>query len=261
MTTPVIDLMTPQSNSPFPTSTATTSIITTITSLPPTPPPQSQQSIADPILCKRIGKLEQHMTDLIQNNLALEERLDKHGSWFKLENLNIPCQVSKAVDEIVTDAVNWAMQAPLRAHFNHKNLFDTLQKSLERDYSDQLLSDLDEAHQKRRKRCDVPRTPSGSTPSLPPPPPPPAGASGVPGTSGRLGSSQMPPPPHPPSTGTSRSAQQQSTADQESFPTDSMMNDDSIPDEQVQLSDDEDTENDHLPKADTRKDWWKPLPE
>ncbi|GKC36754.1 hypothetical protein Tco_1049138, partial [Tanacetum coccineum] len=33
------------------------------------------------------------------------------------------------------------------------------------------------------------------------------------------------------------------------------------PDEQVQLSDDEDTENDHLPKADTRKDWWKPLPE
>ncbi|GJX62282.1 hypothetical protein Tco_0295182 [Tanacetum coccineum] len=40
-----------------------------------------------------------------------------------------------------------------------------------------------------------------------------------------------------------------------------MMNDDSIPDEQVHLSDDEDTGNDHLPKADLRKDWWKPLPE
>nr|GEV40772.1 hypothetical protein [Tanacetum cinerariifolium] len=28
----------------------------------------------------------------------------------------------------------------------------------------------------------------------------------------------------------------------------------------VQLSDDEDTGNDHLPNLDTRKDWWKPLP-
>ncbi|GKD09227.1 hypothetical protein Tco_1188912, partial [Tanacetum coccineum] len=129
------------------------------------------------------------------------------------------------------------MQAPLRAHFSdlptidikeilqqwmfedksyeahedHKNLFDALQKSLECDYSDQLLSDLDEALQKRRKRRDVPRTPSGSTPSPPPPPPPPAGASRAPDTSGRLGSSQMPLPPHPPSTGTSGSTQQQSS--------------------------------------------------
>ncbi|GKC11676.1 hypothetical protein Tco_1008458, partial [Tanacetum coccineum] len=58
--------------------------------------------------------LEQHMADLIQSNLALEERLDKHGSrLYKLENLNILHQVQKAVDEVVTDAVDWAMQAPL----------------------------------------------------------------------------------------------------------------------------------------------------
>ncbi|GJW59964.1 hypothetical protein Tco_0109299 [Tanacetum coccineum] len=44
-------------------------------------------------------------------------------------------------------------------------------------------------------------------------------------------------------------------------PTDSLMQDDSIPDKQVHLSDDEDSGNDHLPKADSRKDWWKPLPE
>nr|GFD24431.1 hypothetical protein [Tanacetum cinerariifolium] len=74
-------------------------------------------------------------------------------------------------DEIVTDAVDWAMQAPLRARFSdlpavdikeilqqrmfkdkffeahedHKKLYDALGKSLERDYSDQLLSDLEEA--------------------------------------------------------------------------------------------------------------------
>ncbi|GJS39092.1 hypothetical protein Tco_0564135 [Tanacetum coccineum] len=43
--------------------------------------------------------------------------------------------------------------------------------------------------------------------------------------------------------------------------TDSLMHDDSIPDKHVHFSDDEDSGNDHLPKADSRKDWWKPLPE
>ncbi|GKG04491.1 hypothetical protein Tco_0314878, partial [Tanacetum coccineum] len=40
-----------------------------------------------------------------------------------------------------------------------------------------------------------------------------------------------------------------------------LMHDDSIPDEHVHLSDDEDSGNDHLPKDNVRKDWWKPLPE
>ncbi|GJV15715.1 hypothetical protein Tco_1361038 [Tanacetum coccineum] len=75
-------------------------------------------------------------------------------------------------------------------------------------------------------------------PSPPPPPPPPAGASGALGISGASGSSQLPPPPPPPSTGTSRSAQQQCSTFR---------------------SDDEDSEN--LPKANSRQDWWKPLPE
>ncbi|GKG23996.1 hypothetical protein Tco_0392032, partial [Tanacetum coccineum] len=86
----------------------------------------------------------------------------------------------------------------------------------------QLLADLDEARKKKRKKRDLPRTPSGSPLPQPPPPPPPAGASGAP---------------------------------------DSLMNDDSSPDKQVHLSNHEDTGNDHLPKADMRKDWWKPLPE
>ncbi|GKF28485.1 hypothetical protein Tco_0094827, partial [Tanacetum coccineum] len=110
---------------------------------------------------------------------------------------------------------------------------------------------------------------------------------------GALGSSQLPPPPlPPPSTGTSGSVQQQgskapslsktaasasqsmtwTTSDtqyesadipeaQELSPTDYLMHDDSIPEERVHLSDDEDSKNDHQPKADSRKDWWKPLPE
>ncbi|GKG30587.1 hypothetical protein Tco_0423075 [Tanacetum coccineum] len=99
-----------QSESPLLTSTTTTSIITTTITLPPPPPPRT----TDPILVRHIGELEQYIVDLVQNNLALEERLDKHGSrLYKLENLNIPYQVRKVVDEIVVDAVDWAMQAPL----------------------------------------------------------------------------------------------------------------------------------------------------
>nr|GEU35093.1 hypothetical protein [Tanacetum cinerariifolium] len=48
-------------------------------------------------------------------------------------------------------------------------------------------------------------------------------------------------------------------ATQETSLTNYLMNDDSIPDEQVHLSNDEDTGNDHLPKANMRKDWWKSL--
>ncbi|GKC42981.1 hypothetical protein Tco_1060703 [Tanacetum coccineum] len=118
-----------------------------------------------------------------------------------------------------------------------------------------------------------------------------ARASGAPGTSRASGSSQLPSPP-PASTGTSGSAQQQgskalsssktttsthqsmawtisdtryestgSTAIQETSPSDDLMHDDSIPDKHVHLSDDEDSGNDHLPKDNVRKDWWKPLPE
>ncbi|GKD28188.1 retrovirus-related pol polyprotein from transposon TNT 1-94, partial [Tanacetum coccineum] len=103
MTTLVIDLTMMQSDSSLLKSTATTSIITTTTTtIPPTPQPQ--QSITDPILFRRIGELEQHMADILQDNLALGERLDKHGTrLYNLENLDIPYKVSQAVDEIVTD--------------------------------------------------------------------------------------------------------------------------------------------------------------
>ncbi|GJZ54564.1 hypothetical protein Tco_0609449 [Tanacetum coccineum] len=139
MTTPVIDLTVSQPVSitvqaPLPTSTTT-----------------------------RIGELEQHMADLVQDNLALEERLDKHRSrLYKLENLDITHQVSKSVDEIVTDVVDWAIQAPLRDHFrdlpkadmkeilhhriwetksyeaheDHKKLYEALEKSIDCDHSE-----------------------------------------------------------------------------------------------------------------------------
>ncbi|GKD77435.1 hypothetical protein Tco_1340056 [Tanacetum coccineum] len=58
------------------------------------------------------------MADMVEANQALEERLDKQGNkLYNLENLDIPHKVSKAVDEIVTDAVDWVIQAPLKDRF------------------------------------------------------------------------------------------------------------------------------------------------
>ncbi|GKE83307.1 hypothetical protein Tco_1553307, partial [Tanacetum coccineum] len=109
MTTPVIDLTMSQPVSimvqaPLPTSTTTVTTITTTTSLPP-PPPQPQQSTVDPILIRRI---------------------------------DIPHKVSQAVDEIVTDAVDWAMQASLRARFRDLpivNMKEILQQRMFEDDS------------------------------------------------------------------------------------------------------------------------------
>ncbi|GJY55707.1 retrovirus-related pol polyprotein from transposon TNT 1-94 [Tanacetum coccineum] len=171
---------------------------------------------------------------------------------------------SQAVDEIVTDAVDWAMQAPFQARFRdlptvdmkeilqqwmfednsyyahdvHNDLYEALQKSLELDYTNQRLADQEEASKNRQKRRD------------------------------------LPPPPPPLSTGTSRAAQQQGSKAPSSSKTaasasqsmawttsDTQFESTDFTATQVLLSDDEDSGNDHLPKVDSRQDWWKPLPE
>ncbi|GJU61995.1 retrovirus-related pol polyprotein from transposon TNT 1-94 [Tanacetum coccineum] len=54
-----------------------------------------------------INFVNQHIADLVDVNQALEERLDKHRSrLYRLENQDIPNQVSKAVDKKVTGAVD-----------------------------------------------------------------------------------------------------------------------------------------------------------
>nr|GEX42542.1 putative zinc finger, CCHC-type [Tanacetum cinerariifolium] len=116
-----------------------------------------------------------------------EERLDKHGSrLYNLRNLNIPQKVSKVVDDIITDAVDWAMQAPLRARLSDLPAVDMkeiLQQRMFKDnsyeahddhknllWADRPLSgpglvykklDLDEARRKKRMKHNLPRTPSG----------------------------------------------------------------------------------------------------
>ncbi|GJY77092.1 putative reverse transcriptase domain-containing protein, partial [Tanacetum coccineum] len=226
-----------------------------------------QKEAADESVGFCIGELEQHMAYLLQDNLALEERLDKHGSrLYKLENLDIPHQVSKAVDEIVTDAVDWAIQAPLRDYFRdlpkadmkeiiHHHMWETKSYKAHEDHK----------KLKKKRRYESPKTPHGSPPHQPPPSPPPAGPSGTSEAFGTSGSSQLPPPPPPPST--NQSDQSKSIAALSSSKTatsaeyTAWMTTDTRLKPSVHSSDDEDIGNDHIPKVNLKQDWWKLLSE
>ncbi|GKD89897.1 hypothetical protein Tco_1365404, partial [Tanacetum coccineum] len=275
MTSPMIDLVpvpdSPTVLLPLPTTTVATATTTTIMTTVPLPP-QPQQVSSDFILLNRLGEIKQHIANLVDANQALEERLDKHGSrLYRLENQDIPNQVSKAVNEIVTDVVDWAMHAPLRERFrylpeanikeilhnrmwesksyktyeDHMALYEALEKSMAQDNRDQLLFDMAKARKKKKKRQGSPKTPSSSPPHPPPPPPPPAGTSGTSGASGAYGSSQSPPPP-PPLSNTQGELH---------------VGDDSTADEPAYSSSGEDIGRNHIPTVNLRQSWWKPITE
>ncbi|GJZ95462.1 hypothetical protein Tco_0667796, partial [Tanacetum coccineum] len=160
MTTPVIDITDPQSDSTtvpasMPTTTATVTETTTTTTVPP-PPPQPQQEVSTSILTQTIGQLEQNIADLVDANQALEERLDKQGNkihqletqdLFRLireqtvefiDSQEIDRKIKESLKEVVTASVQHAMRAPLRARFKDLPTSDMkeilLQRMLEENY-------------------------------------------------------------------------------------------------------------------------------
>nr|GEU76265.1 reverse transcriptase domain-containing protein [Tanacetum cinerariifolium] len=264
MTSPIIDLTSrPESPKEHQQFKATiTDSTTTTTTLPP--PQAQQQSTTEAMMVKCIGELEDIMANLIQVNKEIEGRLDKDGAHlFMLKQLDIPQQVSIAISEVVTDAVDWAMQAPLRnrfrdlpkavmkkilqqrmwetksykTHIDYKQLFEALEKLMNRDHLEELAQDLAEARKKKKKSRESPKPPPGSPSHQPPPPPLPAGPSGPSRAPGAFGSSQ---------TASSAEYQAWTTNDVRLrpsislTPTDLEMDEDMGPDEQAQLSDDED---------------------
>ncbi|GJW58242.1 hypothetical protein Tco_0104973 [Tanacetum coccineum] len=159
MTTPVIDITDPQSDSTtvpasMPTTTATVTETTT-TTVPP-PPPQPQQDVSTSILTQTIGQLEQNIADLVDANQALEERLDKQGNRIHqletqdlsrlireqtvefIDSQEIDQKIEESVKEVVTASVQHAMRAPLRARFKDLPTSDMkeilLQRMLEENY-------------------------------------------------------------------------------------------------------------------------------
>nr|GEX27132.1 hypothetical protein [Tanacetum cinerariifolium] len=228
MTSPIIDLSlrpeSPKEHQQLKATTTDTTTTTTTTTLPS--PPAQQQRTAEAMMVKYISELEHIMATLVQVNKEMEERLDSHGSrLYTLEQLDIPQQVSIAADikEILHQRM-WETES-YKSHKDHMQLFEALEKSMDRDHSKELAQDLAEVRKKKKKSRESPKTPPGSPSHQPPLPPPPAGPSRPSGTPGASESSQPPPPPPPPSL-----------TSQENLELDMDMD----PDEQAQLSDDED---------------------
>ncbi|GJR46208.1 hypothetical protein Tco_1314311 [Tanacetum coccineum] len=157
MTSPVIDLVSrphsPNVHWPLPTTTITTAATTT-TTLPL--PPQLQQGSSESLLIKRMGELEQHIADRVEENQALESRLEKQGSRIRkletmdwtnmireqttkfIESYEIDRKIEESVKEVVSSSVKHAMRAPLRARFKDLPTSDMkeilLQRMLEENY-------------------------------------------------------------------------------------------------------------------------------
>nr|GEY52878.1 hypothetical protein [Tanacetum cinerariifolium] len=180
------------------------------------------------MLMKRIGELKQIMVNLIQHNKHLKER-------------DFP---EVDMKEILRKRM-WETNS-YKTHEDHMMLYEALEKSMNRDHTDELLKDLAEAHKKKKKRRNLPKMPPGSPPHQPPPPPPPVGPSGTSGSSRAFGSSQVLPPPPPPLS-----------TNQE----DLHMDDDMAPDAQAHSFDNEDIENAHIPTASVLASTYSPPPE
>ncbi|GJU69576.1 hypothetical protein Tco_1255835 [Tanacetum coccineum] len=157
MTSPVIGPVprpdSPNVHWPLPTATTITAAPTT-TTLPL--PPQPQQGPSDPIIIKRMCEVEEFIANLVEENQALETRLDKQGSRInKLETMDLPKmireqtvefidsqeidqKINESVKEVVISSVKHAMRAPLRARFKDLPTSDMkeilLQRMLEENY-------------------------------------------------------------------------------------------------------------------------------
>ncbi|GJZ75352.1 hypothetical protein Tco_0639817 [Tanacetum coccineum] len=153
---------------------------TTITTFPP-PPHQPQQGVSDYIIIQRIGELEQHMADLVEENQALEER-----------------KINETVKEAVTASVQYAMRAPLHArlkdiptsdmkeillqrmleenydkgHEDHRMAYEALQTSILRDESEQFDADKFEERKKMKRAFNITGASDSAQDPLPPPPSP-----------------------------------------------------------------------------------------
>ncbi|GJW22651.1 hypothetical protein Tco_0033273 [Tanacetum coccineum] len=103
-----------------------------------------------------MGELEQHIADRVEENQALESRLEKQGSRIRkletmdwtnmireqttkfIESYEIDRKIEESVKEVVSSSVKHAMRAPLRARFKDLPTSDMkeilLQRMLEENY-------------------------------------------------------------------------------------------------------------------------------
>nr|GEX64512.1 hypothetical protein [Tanacetum cinerariifolium] len=263
MTSPIIDLTSrPESLKEHQELKATTTDTTTTTTTTLPPPQAPQQSTTEAMMVKRIGELEHIMADLIQGNKGIEERLDSHGSRLHtLEQLDIPQRVSIAVSEVVTDAVDWAMQASLRNRFRdlpeadmkeilHQRMWESDSYKSYEDHM-QLFEALEKSMNPSPSR--VSRAPRASGSAQMPPSPP------LPSSTNQESPSKGSATPSPSKTATSAEYQAWTTTDIRLrpfislTPADLEMDEDMAPDKQAQSSDYEDIGSAHIPTVNLRQ--------
>ncbi|GKB99280.1 hypothetical protein Tco_0985417 [Tanacetum coccineum] len=184
LSTPIIDLSPPKpasSTTQAPIFIATTM---TTTTLPPLP---QQQSTTKSELAERVTSVEKKFSDLEQKNKNLDNTTQNLRSRvFTLELRDLPYKIDETVCETIKEAVQVALQAPLRDRFRylseedkkemlhqrmfkngsykslleHVALYEALESSIERAQRDEFLAEKD----KLCKRCRNDQDP-------PPPPP------------------------------------------------------------------------------------------
>ncbi|GKB99927.1 hypothetical protein Tco_0986064, partial [Tanacetum coccineum] len=185
--TPVIDILPPKLAS----STTQAPIFTATTTITPTtlPPPPQQQSTTESELVEHVVALEKKLSDLEYNNKNLDNTTQNLGSRvYTLELRDLPYKINEAVCKNVKEAVQIALQAPLRDRFRdfskedmkeivHQRMFDTgsykslsehialyeaLDASMERAQRDKLLAEKDKSRKRRRDDQDPPPPPPNS---------------------------------------------------------------------------------------------------
>ncbi|GJV27869.1 hypothetical protein Tco_1384317 [Tanacetum coccineum] len=171
-----LDLIHPNVQCALPTTTITTAATTT-TTLPL--PPQLQQSSSESLLIKRMGELEQHIADRVEENQALESRLDKQGSRIrKLETMDwsnmIRKETSKFIESHEIDLKNKErlgceilLQRMLeenydKGHAEHRMAYEALQGSIHRDEDEVFDDDKAQKETKKKGKQESPKPPPGS---------------------------------------------------------------------------------------------------
>nr|GEY72321.1 histone deacetylase 14 [Tanacetum cinerariifolium] len=224
MTSPIVDLTSrPESPKGQQQFKATTTETTTTTTTTTTtlPPPTAQQQSTTEAM---MMKRIGELEHLMADLIKVNKEIEER---LDTHGAHLP----KADMKEILHQRMWETESH-KSHEDHMQLLEALEKSMN-----------PEAHKRKKKSHESPKTPPGSPPHQPPPPPP-AGPSGAFGLS-----------------------QAWTTTDTRLRPSISLtpadleMDEDMGPDEQEQLSDDEDIKIAHIPKVNLRQDLWKPLEE
>ncbi|GJT54125.1 hypothetical protein Tco_0989179 [Tanacetum coccineum] len=173
VSTPVIDISSPQPSSHVnaPLLTATTEMKTTILALPP---PLPSQSAIDSGLAARVAELEKRNAELehvftIQNKTTnnLASRI------FTLEHRDLEYKIKNYVRDAVKDSVQAALRAPLLQSFQDltEKLYDALEKSMSRNNMDALHEKLSKKRKRLHDDQDPPPSINDNDQDSPPPPP------------------------------------------------------------------------------------------